>query len=69
MKRDQANLDAASLDELVEEITVDANGEDEQLWAFRQAFEDNISVPCEATRSGNPMSARTRAIERAHTSC
>ncbi len=43
-KRDQASLDAASLDELVEEITVDANGEDEQLWAFRQAFEDNISV-------------------------
>ena len=44
-KRDQANLDAASLDELVEEITVDANGEDEQLWAFRQAFKDNVSVP------------------------
>ena len=54
-KRDQANLDAASLDELVEEITVDANGEDEQLWAFRQAFEDNISVPCEATVIGEPV--------------
>ena len=48
-KRDQANLYAASLDELIEEITVDAYGEDEQLWAFRQAFEDNVSVPCEAT--------------------
>jgi hypothetical protein len=54
-KRDQANLDAASLDELVEEITVDANGEDEQLWAFRQAFEDNVSVPCEATVIGEPV--------------
>src|SRR6202049_1679846 len=55
-KRDQANhLDAASLDELVEEITVDANGEDEQLWAFRQAFEDNISVPCEATVIGESV--------------
>ena len=28
------------LDELIEQITVDAYGEDEQLWAFRQAFED-----------------------------
>jgi hypothetical protein len=54
-KRDQASLDAASLDELVEEITVDANGEDEQLWAFRQAFEDNVSVPCEATVIGEPV--------------
>jgi hypothetical protein len=54
-KRDQANLDAASLDELVEEIPVDANGEDEQLWAFRQAFEDNVSVPCEATVIGEPV--------------
>ena len=54
-KRDQANPDAASLDELVEEITVDANGEDEQLWAFRQAFEDNVSVPCEATVIGEPV--------------
>jgi hypothetical protein len=54
-KRDQANLDAASVDELVEEITIDANGEDEQLWAFRQAFEDNVSVPCEATVIGEPV--------------
>ena len=54
-KRDQANLDATSVDELVEEITVDANGEDEQLWAFRQAFEDNVSVPCEATVIGEPV--------------
>ena len=30
-KRDQASLDQASLDELVEEITLDANEEDEQL--------------------------------------
>jgi hypothetical protein len=54
-KRDQANLDAASLDELIEEIPIDANGEDEQLWAFRRAFEDNVSVPCEATIIGEPV--------------
>ena len=48
-KRDHANPNAAYLDELIEEITVDASGNDEQLWAFRQAFEDNIDVPCDAT--------------------
>ena len=43
------------LDDLIEEITVDANGEDEQLWAFRQAFEDDIAVPCEARVIGQPV--------------
>jgi hypothetical protein len=46
---------AAQLDELIEEIIVDANGDDEQLWAFRQAFEDNIDLPCEATVAGEPV--------------
>lgn len=27
------------LDRVIEEITVDAYGDDEPLWAFRQAFE------------------------------
>jgi hypothetical protein len=54
-KRDQAELEAAYLDELIEEITVDANGEGEQLWAFRQAFEDDVPVPCEATVIGEPV--------------
>ena len=31
----------SELDELIDEITTDANGEAEQLWAFRQALEDN----------------------------
>src|SRR6185312_9724922 len=48
-KRDHARPNAAYLDELIEKITVDANGIDEQLWAFRQAFEDNVDVPCNAT--------------------
>jgi len=46
---------AAQLDELIEEIIVDANGDDEQLRAFRQAFEDNIDLPCEATVAGEPV--------------
>jgi hypothetical protein len=44
-----------TLDELIEEITVDADGEQEQLWAFRQAFEDNISLPVEGSVVGEPL--------------
>jgi hypothetical protein len=54
-KRDNAKPNTASLDELIEEITVDASGNDEQLWAFRQAFEDNIDVPCDATVSASRL--------------
>ena len=38
----------AMLDALIDAITVDANSDDEKLWAFRQAFEDTIVVPCDA---------------------
>jgi tetratricopeptide (TPR) repeat protein len=44
------------LDALIEEITVDAHGDDEKLWAFRQAFEDHIVVPCDAFVIGEPVS-------------
>ena len=47
--------DLADLDELIDEITTDASGEDEQLWAFRQAFEDDVAVPCQATVVGAPV--------------
>jgi hypothetical protein len=33
------------IDELIEEITVDAYGDSEQLCSFRQAFEDNARFP------------------------
>jgi hypothetical protein len=45
-----------SLDALMEEITTDAYGDQEQLWAFRQAFEDNVAVPCEGSVLGQPVS-------------
>ena len=48
-------ISAAELNDLIEEITVDANGEDEQLWAFRQAFADDVAMPCEATVIGQPV--------------
>jgi hypothetical protein len=54
-KGNRGGADAADLDDLIEEITVDANGEDEQLWAFRQAFEDDLAVPCDATVIGEPV--------------
>ena len=51
---------AAALDELIEEIAVDASGEDEGLWAFRQAFEDGVPVPCDAFVVGEPVSVCER---------
>lgn len=48
--------DLARLDELIEEITVDAYGDVEQLWAFRQAFEDKVELPADAYVIGEPVS-------------
>jgi hypothetical protein len=48
-------LGQAALDELIEEITTDAYGEEEQLWAFRQSFEDSITLPAEGTVVGEPV--------------
>jgi hypothetical protein len=41
-----ADLDATDhdIDELIEQITVDAYG-DEGYWSFRQAFEDHVRFP------------------------
>jgi hypothetical protein len=36
------------LEALIDEIIVDAYGDDEQLWAFRQVFEDELALPQEA---------------------
>ncbi len=56
MKRtNRAKPEFAGLDELIDEITTDANGDAEQLWAFRQAFQDGIAVPCHATVIGGPV--------------
>ena len=42
--------------DLIEQITVDAYGEDEQLWAFLQAFEENVISPCDGFVLGEPVS-------------
>jgi len=49
------SLGQAALDVLIEEITTDAYGDDEQLWAFRQAFENDVAVPCDALVAGAPV--------------
>ena len=38
----KGNKELDVLDELIKEIVVDAYGDDEQLWAFRQVFEDDV---------------------------
>lgn len=45
------DLDDLDRDELVEQITVDAYG-DEGYWSFRQAFEDHIDFPVIASVVG-----------------
>ena len=45
-----------ALDDLIEQIIVDAYGEDEQVWAFRQAFEDDVAVPCDTFFVRTPIS-------------
>ena len=48
--------EGAALDDLLDEILTDANGDDEQLWAFRQAFESNVDLPADAFIIGEPVS-------------
>ena len=48
--------DLVVLDRLIEGIIVDAYGDDEQLWAFRQAFEDDVTLPADGFVIGEPVS-------------
>jgi hypothetical protein len=43
-------------EKLLEKILVDAYGEDEQLWSFRQAFEDEVPLPVEGSVIGEAVS-------------
>jgi hypothetical protein len=46
------------LNHLVEDIVVDAYGDDEQLWAFRQAIEDEVALPADAFIVGEPVTVK-----------
>jgi len=47
--------ESPELDRLIDEIIVDAYGEDEPLWVFRQAFKDNVAMPAETFVVGEPV--------------
>jgi hypothetical protein len=49
-------MDLDALDEMIEEITVDAYGEDEKLWAFLQTIEDSLEPPADGFVIGVPVS-------------
>jgi len=51
--------ESPELDRLIDEILVDAYGDGEQLWAFRQAFEDHVVLPAEAFVVGEPVTVMT----------
>jgi hypothetical protein len=42
-------------EKLLEEILVDASGEDEQLWAFLNALEEEVPLPAQGTIIGEPV--------------
>jgi len=42
-------------DDVLGEILTDAFGDDEQLWALRQAFEDHVPMPADAFVVGEPV--------------
>jgi hypothetical protein len=56
MKKRSDEMTEENLDRVIEEITTDAYGDDEQLWAFRSALEDGIELPCDAFVIGEPVS-------------
>ena len=58
-RRSKRNKDLDALEKMIEEITVDAYGDDEQLWAFRQAFEDEVELPADGFVIGVPVSIMT----------
>ncbi len=53
--RKKGNDKDGDLDALIEEITVDAYGDDEQLWAFRQVIEDEVEFPADGLIIDEPV--------------
>ena len=59
---DNDGQDLVDWDRLIDEIAVDAHGDDERLWAFHQAFKDGATLPCDAHMIGEPVSRRSHLI-------
>ena len=43
------------LDNMIDEITIDAHDEDEQLTGFENAFDEDATFPCHGTVIGEPV--------------
>ncbi len=54
-KHSAIQQNSEKLAELFEEITVDSNGDNEQLWAFRQVIEDEVAFPCDGSAMGQQV--------------
>jgi len=52
----ECRWDAAALDELIDEFTVEAAGDDERVLAFLQALEKHVALPCDGFVIGEPVS-------------
>lgn len=48
-------MPARTRDPLLEDILVDAYGDDEQLWALREASSDGVQFPVDASVVGQPV--------------
>jgi hypothetical protein len=55
-RKEQHDEDITALEELIDEIIVDAYGEDEQLSAFCQVIEDEVPLPTDGFVIGEPVS-------------
>ena len=55
-RRSQQESPDSHIAALLDEILVDAYGDDEQLWAFRQVIEDNVELPADAFVIGESVS-------------
>lgn len=44
-----------TIDQMIDEATVDSNGPNEQEWGWQCALEDNLSFPFTATFLGEPV--------------
>ena len=63
MPRSVAGVPSRALSELIESVTVDAHGTDEQLTAFLFAFCEEVRVPCAATVPDLPVEIVRSDIE------
>jgi hypothetical protein len=53
----------SDLDRLIDEIIVDANGEDEQLMGFENAFDEEADFPCPGTVVGEEVEVLSVSVK------